>query len=101
MRRHALAAAVDRLRASSAEMLSLLAAETGDGRFSSAAAILRGRRPGRRPMNDAESLAAARTLMASGLSDRAAATMVSLASPGHSLSATRDRIRRKLRRKTI
>lgn len=79
-----------------------LASSTGDGRFKVAAAILAGKRPGRRPTDDSSALSYAEGLVRSGLVSnihKACERAAELFAPTHQVETTRDRLRRKLRTK--
>lgn len=95
---------VAELRAANADFLDHLGGMFGDGRFRAAAALLRGRRAGRPPVDDASAVAYAEKLIRSGIaksSNSAADMAAKVFSPPHYHSATKDRIRRKLMAKLI
>lgn len=87
-----------------ADLCAALAERSGDGRFQTAAAILRGNRAGRRPTDDAKPLIYAEGLLRAGLeasTHKACERAAELYAPPHQVETTRDRLRKKLRTKLI
>ncbi len=92
------------LRQANADFLDYLAAQFDDGRFRSAAAMLRGKRAGRRLSSDNDPLTYAERLLRLGIARSAndAARMAArIYAPPPYHDAMRDRIRKKLRAKLI
>ncbi|MAW87524.1 MAG: hypothetical protein CMJ42_13460 [Phyllobacteriaceae bacterium] len=90
-----------RLRADTADMLEVLARLFEDGRFATAAAHLRGKRPGRRQVDDGRALAFARGLLATGFARSphdACRRAAILFAPSHQVETMRDRLRKKIGR---
>lgn len=90
-----------KLRATVAELLEEMAEATGDGRFRTAAAMVRGARGGRRAKDDTEALQYAAGLFNANLVEsrhRACEMAAVLFAPSHQVETMRDRLRRKLRR---
>ncbi|QBK30775.1 hypothetical protein [Roseitalea porphyridii] len=94
--------ATAKLRADAADLLEVTARLFEDGRFASAAAMLRGERAGRRPVDDARPLAYAERLLRTGVAgsaNRAAEMAAAYFATESGFEATRDRLRKKLRTK--
>lgn len=95
-------AALDKLRLTIAEMLVWLANVSHDGRFSTGAAMLRGRQPGRCRIDDSRHLEMVEQLQVTGIarSRHDACTIVAtMSAPAHQVDTMRRRLMRKLRRK--
>ncbi len=93
---------IDEARARIAALADELAKATGDERFRRAAGVLRGKRAGRRAVDDSEALAFAESLLDAGLvrSKNAACTRSAIMYSPTSLAidATRARLMKKFRR---
>jgi hypothetical protein len=90
----------DEFRGTVAKLLEDMAAATRDARFSSAAAMVRGRRNGRRCRDDTKALdyAAALLAMKAATSPYKACEMAAVMfAPEHQVATMRDRLRRKFR----
>lgn len=97
-------AAADTLRDSNADWLDHLAERLEDPRYRTAAAMLRGSSPGRRPTDDDKALNYAMALLSTGIArsaNDAAKRTARLFSEPHYSSAATDRLRKKLRAKLI
>ncbi len=95
---------VEELRTTVAGLLEEMAAEAGDNRFRAAAAMIRGRRPGRQRKDDTAALEYAASLITMGLATsihRACERAAIMFAPSHQVETMRDRLRRKLRTKLI
>jgi hypothetical protein len=92
------------LREANADFLDYLAAQFNDGRFRSAAAMLRGNRSGRRLSADNDALTYAERLLRLGIArsaNDAARMAAKIYAPTHYHEAMQDRIRKKLRTKLV
>lgn len=90
------------LRDASADMLCHIADKLDDGRFRAAAAILRGRRVGRRSIDDTAALAYAEKLLRLDMvrsPHQACESAAKVFAMPHQIPAMRDRLRRKFRTK--
>lgn len=90
-----------RLRSDTADMLDELSRVFEDGRFAAAASYLRGKRAGRRPVNDTKALSYARGLLATGIARSAydaCARAAIFYAPSHQVETMRDRLRKKFGR---
>lgn len=88
------------LREATADMLDHLANSVPDGRFRSAAAMLRGHLPGRRSTDDAKALEYAESLVKTGMArsiHKACERAAQMYSPAYQVKTMRDRLRKKLR----
>lgn len=88
-----------KVRSGIADLCELLAVRLDDGRFKSAAAMLRGNKSGRRKIDDAPMIRYAQGLLASGLAKsphRACEQAAILYCRSHEVASTRDRLRKKL-----
>jgi hypothetical protein len=97
-------AAMAALREANAEFLDFLAGQFNDGRFRSAAAMLRGHRAGRQPIQDDEALVYAERLLRLGFArsaNDAARQAANIYASSSYRDAARDRLRRKLRTKLV
>jgi hypothetical protein len=87
-----------------AELCRVFAARTGDGRLRTAAAILSGKKPGRRPIDDEKALAYVATLLKTGIAESehdACERAAIVYAPAHQVETMRDRLRRKFRTQPI
>jgi hypothetical protein len=88
-------------RAALAALLDHIAECTKDGRIARCAGIARGKRAGRRVIDDAVLLANVQQLIADGDAPGAAIKKVAAVAGGHSYAATHARLRRKFTRQII
>lgn len=90
------------LRDASADVLDHIAAAAGDVRFKTAAAVLRGRRVGRRSIDDTAALAYAEKLLRLDMvrsPHQACESAAKVFAMPHQIPAMRDRLRKKFRTK--
>ncbi len=87
----------DRLRARFAKLMDRAGADNGDERFRRAAGVLRGKRAGRRAVDDTEALAYARDLFNGGCSKNAACRQAAInySPTRNAFDATKARLFRK------